>query len=267
MCLNKELSFADNPLYIENRLTLTIVRNIINPYSLVKCQFQAMLRDLMKELPYFKFYVTEYLLDDISDQELSVQGLFINICAYYWFKDCSVSIAMLEKKFSNARGELETLIETGILKSSKGVLLENISIKFLDEQFKTLDNNHSKRVSAGAKGGSKKASNARAMLQQNPSYKNKNRIDKNNNYTDVFESFWLDIPKRSGSSKSQSFKIWKSKRIEQDKNLLNQIIESIPKYKKGVKTKYYAKVETWLNQERWTAEYSTPKNNNSRRMY
>lgn len=102
--------------------------------------------------------------------------------------------------------------------------------------------------------------------KSNRLYTNKEvKKNKNNKYTDVFESFWSDIPKRSGSSKSQSFKIWQNKRIGQDKELLNLINESIPKYKRAVKTKYYAKVETWLNQERWTAEYFTPKNNESRR--
>jgi hypothetical protein len=53
---------------------------------------------MAKELPYFRFTATEWLNGDISLESFELKGLFIDLCSYYWFKDCSVTVAMLEKK-------------------------------------------------------------------------------------------------------------------------------------------------------------------------
>ena len=127
---------------------------------------------MSKELPYFRFTVAEWLNDDISDEPFNVQGVFISICAYYWFKDCSIDEAMLKKRFRDALAEVDVLLEEGIIKRDKDGF---ISIKFLDEQFDILSEKRKKRVEAGRKGGNARSSNAKAMLKQSPSYKDKDK--------------------------------------------------------------------------------------------
>lgn len=39
---------------------------------------------MAKDLPYFKFIVNEWITGDITLEDLNVQGLFINLCAWYW---------------------------------------------------------------------------------------------------------------------------------------------------------------------------------------
>jgi hypothetical protein len=131
---------------------------------------------MAKDLPYFRFTVSEWLNDDISLESYHVQGVFASVCAFYWFQDCSITKAKLEKRFSDALEEIEYLIELGIIKEIED---DFISIKFLDEQYDILSEKRKKRVEAGRKGGLSKSSNAKAMLKQCSSYKDKDK-DKDN---------------------------------------------------------------------------------------
>lgn len=128
---------------------------------------------MSKELPYFRFTASEWLNDDISLEDYSVKGVFADICAYYWFKDCSITQAMLEKRFSNAKDMLKQLFNNGIIK----LRTENdfIEITFLDEQYDQLSKSRKLRQNAGAKGGKKRSSIAKALLKQSSSYKDNNK--------------------------------------------------------------------------------------------
>lgn len=128
---------------------------------------------MSKELPYFRFTASQWLNDDISLEEYPVKGLFADICAYYWFKDCSITKAMLYKRYSNAKALLKHLFSNGIIKTINGS--EFIEIKFLNEQFDLLSEARKRRQNAGAKGGKKRSSNAIAMLKQSSSYKDKDK--------------------------------------------------------------------------------------------
>ena len=57
---------------------------------------------MSKELPYFKFLPTEYLLGSITLQDYRLQGVFINICAIYWQNECKVSQGTLEGRLREA---------------------------------------------------------------------------------------------------------------------------------------------------------------------
>ena len=125
----------------------------------------------MKELPYFRFTSQEWQNGNISLENYELKGLFIDICAYYWIKNCSITLAMLEKKFRDAKPLIQELINLDI------ILLENdnIQISFLNEQFDLLSEKRTKRIKAGRLGGQKKSSNAKAMLKQKSSYKDKDK--------------------------------------------------------------------------------------------
>jgi len=155
---------------------------------------------MAKELPYFRFTAAEWLNDDISLESYELKGLFIDICAYYWSQDCILTLAKLEKKFSNATILLQRLIETDIIKHENKH--DKIKIDFLLTQYDLLSEKRKVRQDAGSKGG-----NAKAMLKQKYSYKDKdNNKDNNKEYIDsaFLESFdtWMTYK----SERKESYK-------------------------------------------------------------
>lgn len=123
------------------------------------------------ELPYFRFTVQEWQNGNISLERYELQGLFISVCGFYWLQDCSITLALLQKKFSNTT-MLKELIDLGIIKHEKRH--DKIEIVFLNKQYDLLSEKRKLRQVAGSKGG-----NAKAMLKQKGSYKDKdNNKDK-----------------------------------------------------------------------------------------
>jgi len=112
---------------------------------------------MSKERPYFKFRCDEWLTGDVTLELFSVQGLFTSICAYYWKKNCSTTIAKLKRRYSTATEEMwQTLVDENIMKCDDSGL---ISINFLDEQWKEMDDNHQTKAEAGRKGAKKRWGN------------------------------------------------------------------------------------------------------------
>jgi len=101
---------------------------------------------------------------------MHTRGLFIDVCAWYWFKDCSVTKAMLEKKFL-LKTYLTELYDSEIIKFDG----DNVVIEFLNEQYDMLSEKRKARQDAGRRGGKQKSSNAKAKLKQKPSYKDNNK--------------------------------------------------------------------------------------------
>jgi len=85
---------------------------------------------MAKDLPYFKFYCSEWSDGDITLESYETQGLFINICAYYWSNECIVSYDKLLKKFRGSESIIKELINLQIIKLND----INVNISFLDEQ-------------------------------------------------------------------------------------------------------------------------------------
>lgn len=104
---------------------------------------------MAKELPYFKFYIGDWNNGDITLESYEIQGLFINICAYYWSKDCDLSIVNLHKKFRNDKPGITQLIKSNIIKTNQ----ENILILFLNEQFESKEVQKITNRINGLKGG------------------------------------------------------------------------------------------------------------------
>lgn len=103
---------------------------------------------MAKELPYFKFEPAEYLTKDISFCSIGSQGLFINICSYYWQRECSLTVEQVKRRF-NYPDELQELINEGIIDIEDSV----ISIKFLDLQYEEATKLSTKNSVNGSKGG------------------------------------------------------------------------------------------------------------------
>ena len=85
---------------------------------------------MAKELPYFKFEPAEYLTKNISFCSLAAQGLFINVCSYYWQRNCNLTKNQILRRL-NYVNELDELLTEGIIDIDIDF---NISIKFLDIQ-------------------------------------------------------------------------------------------------------------------------------------
>ena len=123
---------------------------------------------MSKELPYFRFTVQDWQNGKISLETYELQGLFISICGYYWINDCSITLAMLQKKFRDAKKLIDELIKLDIIKHQNRH--DKIEIEFLNIQYDLLSEKRKLRQIAGSKGG-----NAKAMLKQKGSYKDKDK--------------------------------------------------------------------------------------------
>ena len=199
---------------------------------------------MSKELPYFRFTAFEWLNDDISLEDYQTKGVFIDVCAYYWFKDCSITKAMLEKRFSTVMTVIELLFESGIIKFRNGD--DFIEISFLNKQFDELSELRKQRQSAGSKGGKQRASKAKAKLKQNPSYKDKDK-DKDNI---PFQQFW-DLYDKKVGDRTKCEKKWIAL-TDADRQ---KIIDTLPLFKSSIRDKQFQPhPETYLNQKRWNDE-------------
>ena len=89
---------------------------------------------MAKELPYFQFEPAEYLTKDISFCSLSAQGLFINICSFYWQRECQLTKTQVLRRF-NYPDVLKELIQEGVIKTDEN---ENIVIYFLLTQYESI---------------------------------------------------------------------------------------------------------------------------------
>lgn len=85
---------------------------------------------MSKRLPYFQFEPAEYLAGDIMFCSYGAQGIFNNICALYWQKDCELSYSKTVKRLKN-EDLIKELIDEKIIKIDK----DKIVINFLNEQY------------------------------------------------------------------------------------------------------------------------------------
>ena len=105
---------------------------------------------MSKTLPYFKFFSSEWLNGDITLEDYELQGIFVNLCAYYWHKDGCLNIKQAEKKLRTKR--IIDLLEIGLITEDEG----NLTINFLDEQFSEFSIRKKQLSDAGKKGALRK---------------------------------------------------------------------------------------------------------------
>lgn len=86
---------------------------------------------MAKDLPYFKFFCSEWNDGDITLESYKLQGLFISICSYYWSKECKLHETNLKKRFKNNLNDLDILLDNRFIKIDDN---DEVSISFLDEQ-------------------------------------------------------------------------------------------------------------------------------------
>lgn len=194
---------------------------------------------MAKELPYFRFTVQEWQNGKISLESYELQGLFINVCCYYWINDCSITLAMLKKRFRDANHLLDELINLGILKHERRH--DKIKIDFLIKQYELLSEKRKRRQEAGSKGG-----NAKAMLKQKCSYKDKDK----DIYIDIYKEKEKEKKKinKKEKEKEKRTKKEKEKEIPTLETFLEYAKEECSKVGRNYEALRYsieAKYESW----------------------
>ncbi len=135
---------------------------------------------MAKNFPYFKFISARWLLGNIAFEDLSVQGLFVNICALYWERDGLVMIEDINNRYRNPP-ELAKLTDRYF-----SVKDGFISIKFLDEQLHEANHVSKTNSKNGSLGGRpktlvtiEKKPTALVPLSENEAKKSKEEVNKN----------------------------------------------------------------------------------------
>ena len=91
-----------------------------------------------KELPWFKFKCDNWITGNITLCEMEAQGLFTNVCAFYWKKKCCMPLVNAKERFSKYEANFKELLDRKIIKVDNN---EDIVIEFLDENPKIRDLN------------------------------------------------------------------------------------------------------------------------------
>lgn len=142
---------------------------------------------MAKELPYFRFYPSEWLEGNITLENEKTQGFFVKLLCWYWKKDCEIDLKFINKRLVNGKATLKqclnNLIDSKIIKVDEN---QRVIITFLDEQLDVLTEKRNKLVEAGRLGG-------KASVKQRSSYNNKDVLLKDyilkeeKEFNDVFE--------------------------------------------------------------------------------
>ncbi len=125
---------------------------------------------MAKELPYFQFEPAQYLTKDISFCSLSAQGLFINICSYYWQRDCKLTKEQLLRRLNYPK-ELDELISENVIKLDE----DDIKVAFLDTQREYIITKSKTNSNNGSKGGRPKKNKANQKPDKTETKANLNR--------------------------------------------------------------------------------------------
>jgi hypothetical protein len=212
---------------------------------------------MAKELPYFKFEPAEYLTKDISFCSLSAQGLFINICSYYWQRNCKLTKEQLLKRL-NHETELNELIQEGVV----DLIQNNIFIKFLDNQLSEVEIKSKTNFINGSKGGrpKKNPNETETKPNQNPNETQtisetkgirEDKIKEDNinislSLENDFLTFWNIYNKKNDSKKC------KDKFIKLPKKDIDKILEVVKDYVNSTPDVQFRKNPlTWLNGKCW----------------
>jgi hypothetical protein len=107
---------------------------------------------MAKELPYFKFDAAEWISGEITLEDLTTQGVFVNICAYYWFRSGKLTLTEIKRRVKCKQAVFDRLVEQKLIK----VTDDWIEISFLKDQFDERGHISEKNSKNGSLGGAPK---------------------------------------------------------------------------------------------------------------
>ena len=220
---------------------------------------------MAEKLPYFKFFTGEWANGSITLESFAVQGVFINVCCFYWSKQGDCTKKQLEKKIRSKK-ELNVLFEEEIIKLEG----EFVIIDFLDNQMVERNSKSEKASRAGKISAQKRAERKQQEVNErstdveivfNESSTNKNkkrkeeeekriRKEKELKVSELFYRFWNEYDKKT-SSKEKCFKKFKALKPEE----MEKLFLHVPKYVGSTPEKQYRQnPETYLNNKSFNNE-------------
>lgn len=128
---------------------------------------------MSKELPYFQFEPAEYLSGDIQLCSYEAQGVFVNLKAIYWQRDCVISLDQAKRRLK-CDSAFEELINEKVIKIKAG----DIVIDFLDEQYDLISKRKELLSKAGRKGARIKKDKATLKPPLSPVERTLKHLDK-----------------------------------------------------------------------------------------
>jgi hypothetical protein len=219
---------------------------------------------MSKELPYFKFFSGEWLNGDITLEDYELQGLFINVCAYYWHKDGDTNFDQLIKKFrtNNIVNLIPDFLECD--EENGGI----ISIAFLDEQLGEFKIRKKKLSNAGKKGARRKAelkeqatltpplSDPLAIREDKEEEKEKKKIKKIEDRRKDFATSLKDYSDKFSTDMINEFFLYWSEHGENDKKM---------RFEKQTSFSIQRRLGTWKTNEEKFKQNGTQKDTKSNR--
>lgn len=112
-------------------------------------------------LHYFKFIPGDYLTGTIQFCSLAAKGLFTDICAFYWQRECEMTKSELERKYPQ-QDLLQELYNDDIIKFD----LEYVTIQFLCDQMDEIKQQSKRNSINGGKGAAARTANAEAKKME-----------------------------------------------------------------------------------------------------
>lgn len=208
---------------------------------------------MAKELPYFKFFTSEWLNGDITLESYETQGLFINLCAYYWSKQGDLTLNKANKRFKGLENSFNEIIKEGFISINSK---DEINIKFLDEQIKEREAKSRINSINGKTGGRpKKETPLKPILKTSNELKT---VKGSTEREEQFNKFWELYNKKVDKKKTLS-KFLKLKDSD-----IKKIAETIKNYISiNNDVKYRKNPLTYLNSEAWNDEIVLNNNTNS----
>lgn len=230
---------------------------------------------MAKELPYFKFEPAEYLTKDISFCSLSAQGLFINICSYYWQRGCELTKEQLLRRLNHEK-EFNELISEGVI----DLVNNEIKIKFLDSQLIEVEEKSKVNSANGSKGGrpKKNPSESENKPNENPTEseskgiredkRREENIKKNNTATPDKFSFFNSLINQGATKELANdwLKVRKNKKLTNSKPALESFINEVEKSGRDInEVLKQCVIRSWGGfKSSWAFEEETPKNTTGR---
>jgi hypothetical protein len=89
-----------------------------------------------ENLPFFKFEPVWWLTGKITARSLKAQGLFINLCAWYWKNGCTLTLADAIERYPDLDNLFKELEDEEIIVTTS----KFVRIKFLDRQYRKIRN-------------------------------------------------------------------------------------------------------------------------------
>lgn len=161
---------------------------------------------MARDLPYFKFFCSEWNDGDIALEDLAVQGLFINLCSYYWSNECNITLTKCKKKFKTASdADFDCLVDSNIIKVDKD---DNLLINFLIEQFSEREEKSKTNSLNGSLGGRPRKATQKPIESEN----------KPNGF---------DSESETKGNKRREEEIREEKKRKEEEEIKNELLESI----------------------------------------